>query len=85
MELLLKPMNSRIIFLIVIMGLIKPLIAQNQTLPTVAVLGIESNGVSNDAEAVSYMIRLEIEKLNAYYIMDKYDVAEVAAAAAVTA
>lgn len=79
MELLLKPFNSRFIFMIVFLGLIRPMIAQNQTLPTVAVLGIESNGVSNDAEAVSYMIRLEIEKLNVYYIMDKYDVAEVAA------
>lgn len=79
MELLLKPLNSRSIFLIVFLGLMRPLIAQNHALPTVAVLGIESNGVSNDADAISYMVRLEIEKLNVYYIMDKYDVAEVAA------
>ncbi|MDW3197378.1 MAG: hypothetical protein R8G66_33685 [Cytophagales bacterium] len=76
---LLKPIYSRFIFMIVFLGLIRPLIAQNQTLPTVAVLGVESNGISNNADAVSYMVRLEIEKLNVYYIMDKYDVAEVAA------
>jgi len=52
--------------------------AQNQNLPSLAVLGIESNGVDHDAHAISYMIRLEIEKLNTYYVMDKYDVAEIA-------
>lgn len=51
---------------------------QNEVLPSLAVLGIESNGVENDADAVSYMLRLEIEKLNTYYVMDKYDVAEIA-------
>ena len=79
MERLLKSLTFPTFFLIVFLGLFRPVIAQNQELPTVAVLGIESNGVLNDAEAVSYMIRLEIEKLNVYYIMDKYDVAEVAA------
>ncbi len=78
MKLLLKPISLRTIFLIAFLGFVSPLIAQNQVLPTVAVLGVESNGVSNDAAAVSYMIRLEIEKLNIYYIMDKYDVADVA-------
>lgn len=79
MKLLLKPLSFQTIFLIAFLGLIRPLTAQNQALPSVAVLGIESNGVFNDAEAVSYMIRLEIEKLNIYYIMDKYDVADLAA------
>lgn len=79
MERLLILLKARTILFIAFLGLIRSLAAQNQALPMVAVLGIESNGVVNDAEAVSYMIRLEIEKLNVYYVMDKYDVAEVAA------
>lgn len=79
MELRIKPFNLQTFFLIAFLGLIRPLIAQNQSLPAAAVLGIESKGVLSDSEAVSYMIRLEIEKLNIYYIMDKYDVAEIAA------
>ena len=63
--------------LVAFLGLSQILSAQNQ-LPTIAVLGIESNGVENDANAVSYMVRLEIEKLNLYHVMDKYDVAEIA-------
>ncbi len=49
---------------------------QNQTKPMAAVLGIDSKGVINDAESVSYMVRLELEKANVYNVMDKYDVAE---------
>ncbi len=49
---------------------------QNQTKPVAAVLGIDSKGVINDAESVSYMVRLELEKANVYNVMDKYDVAE---------
>ncbi len=52
--------------------------AQSATLPVAAVLGIDSKGISNNAEAVSYMVRLELEKTNKYAVMDKYDVAELA-------
>lgn len=55
-----------------------PCNAQNNSLSSLAVLGIECNGVENNENAVSYMFRLEIEKLNNYYVMDKYDVAEIA-------
>ena len=50
--------------------------AQSQKKPTSAVLGIDSKGVIQDAEAVGFMVRLELEKTNAYNVMDKYDVAE---------
>jgi hypothetical protein len=50
--------------------------AQTKGKPVVAVLGIDSKGVIQDPEAVSYMVRLELEKTNVYTLMDKYDVAE---------
>lgn len=50
--------------------------AQNQTKPNAAVLGIDSKGVIPDAEAIGYMVRLEMEKVNVYNMMDKYDVAD---------
>ncbi len=55
------------------------LIAKAQTTlkPLAAVLAIESKGVINNSESVSYMVRLELEKLNVYTIMDKYDMAEL--------
>ncbi len=48
---------------------------QNQK-PLAAVLGIDSKGVIQDAAAVGYMVRLELEKANVYSMMDKYDIAE---------
>ena len=50
---------------------------QNNTQPLVAILGIDSKGVINDAESISFMIRLEIEKTNTCIVMDKYEVAEI--------
>lgn len=50
--------------------------AQNKSMPSGAVLGIDSKGVIPDAETVAYMVRLELEKVNVYNILDKYDVAE---------
>lgn len=51
--------------------------AQNESKPTAAVLGIDVKGIIQDAEAMGYMVRLELEKTNVYNIMDKYDVADV--------
>jgi hypothetical protein len=50
--------------------------AQNNSKPTAAVLGIDSKGVIQESESVGYMVRLEMEKINMYSVMDKYDVAE---------
>lgn len=50
--------------------------AQTPTKSTAAVLGIDSKGVIQDAEAVGFIVRLELEKANHYNVMDKYDVAE---------
>ncbi|MBI4930437.1 MAG: hypothetical protein HY841_06720 [Bacteroidetes bacterium] len=61
---------------IIMCGAIISSSAQNQAKPVAAVLGIDSKGVISDAEAVGYMVRLEMEKANVYNVMDKYDVAE---------
>jgi len=50
--------------------------AQNQGKPLAAVLGVDSKGVIPDVESVGYMVRLEMEKVNVYNMMDKYDVAD---------
>lgn len=50
--------------------------SQNQSKPFAAVLGIDSKGVIPDAETVGYMVRLEMEKVNVYNMLDKYDVAD---------
>jgi len=52
------------------------LMAQNPK-PVAAVLGIDSKGLIPDAEAVGYMVKLELEKANVYSMMDKYDVADL--------
>ena len=51
--------------------------AQNSSKSIAAVLGIDSKGLINNSESVSYMVRLELEKTNIYTVMDKYDVAEL--------
>ncbi len=51
--------------------------AQQDTKPVVAVIGIDSKGMDYDAESMAYMVRLEMEKTNVYYVMDRYDVSEI--------
>lgn len=48
-----------------------------QTKPTLAVLNIDSKGILNTSEEMGYLVRLEIEKTNAYSVMDKYEVSEI--------
>lgn len=50
--------------------------SQNQSKPVAAVIAIDSKGIIQDAEAVAYMVRLEMEKVNVYNMLDKYDVAD---------
>jgi len=44
---------------------------------TVAVLSIDTKGIIQDAEAMGYLVRLELEKTKMYIVMDKYDIADV--------
>jgi len=52
------------------------LCAQNQNKPVAAVLGVDSKGLTMDSDALAYILRLELEKVNVYNLMDKYDAAE---------
>ncbi len=51
--------------------------SQGDDKASAAVLSVESKGLINNSESVSYMVRLELEKANVYTIMDKYDMAEL--------
>ncbi|MBN4062117.1 MAG: hypothetical protein COA57_02845 [Flavobacteriales bacterium] len=44
---------------------------------TVAILNIDTKGVIQDATAMGYLARLELEKTNVYNVMDKYDIADI--------
>lgn len=66
----------RKILLVVICGVAISPAVDGQTKSVAAVLGIDSKGVISDADAVGYMVRLELEKINVYSVMDQYDVAE---------
>lgn len=48
-----------------------------QQKPNIAVLNLDSKGIINTNEEVSYLVRLELEKTGAYSIMDKYEVNDV--------
>ncbi len=51
--------------------------SQNKSKPLTAVMGIDSKGLSQDKDAVSYMVALEIEKTGLLSVMDKYDLADI--------
>ena len=48
-----------------------------QSKETAAVLGIDTKGVIQDAQAMGYLVRLEFEKTKKYNVMDKYDIADI--------
>ena len=54
--------------------------AQEQPLPTIAVISIDSKTIqSQDSETIAYMVRLELEKTGLYNVMYRYEVAEIVA------
>lgn len=44
--------------------------------PTIAIVAIDSKGLTQDSASLAYMMRLELEKTKLYNVMDKYDVNE---------
>ncbi|HLF33403.1 MAG TPA: hypothetical protein VI583_04170 [Cyclobacteriaceae bacterium] len=72
-----KQKIKTMMFGVLISGIIMCNDALAQTKPEAAVMGIDSKGIIQDAEAVGYMVRLELEKTNVFNVMDKYDVAEI--------
>lgn len=51
-------------------------LSKGGTKATIAVLNIDTKGIIQDASAMSYLVRLELEKSGTYSVMDKYDVAD---------
>jgi hypothetical protein len=72
-----KNIFSMVALAVLISGVSLRMYAQNETRPTVAVVAIDSKDMDYDAESVSYMVRLELEKTNVYNVMDRFDVAEI--------
>ena len=54
------------------------MLAQNK--PSIAVLNIDSKGIVNNSEEMGYLVRLELEKTEAYTVLDKYEVKEIVSA-----
>ena len=45
-----------------------------QSRPSIGVIGIETNGISQSPVQTGNLVRLELEKLNQYMVIDKYDI-----------
>jgi hypothetical protein len=72
-----QKMISKMLLFVSLMCMSSIALCQEPAKPLAAVLGVESKGVIQDAETVGYILHLEMEKVNVYTIMDKYDVTEL--------
>jgi len=77
----LKKMKTTINFLqIAVITLIIMVSAANaQTYERIAVLNIDTKGLTLDPAAMGDLIRLELDKTKTYNVMDKYDMADIVA------
>lgn len=50
---------------------------KNGNKPTVSVLNIDTKGLGNDPTQMGNMVRIELEKLDTFEVMDRYDVSYV--------
>jgi len=63
--------------LLLIAGIVLVLTNQTtfgQSKPSVAVLHIDTRGLGYEPDAMGHLVRLELEKLNLYEVVDRYDV-----------
>lgn len=49
----------------------------NQPKETLAVISIDTKGITSDKSAIRKMVLLEVEKANIYTVMDKYDIDDI--------
>jgi len=49
----------------------------NKSKTTLAILSIDTKGITTDAVTVRNMIQLEVEKSNIYSVIDKYDIEDI--------
>lgn len=57
---------------------VKPAFSQIKIKPVIAVLNIESKGLPLDAQQMGNITRMELEKLDTFSVLDKYDVQAIA-------
>lgn len=55
------------------------LLAQIQPKQTIAVLNIDSRGLTYDAQTMGNLVRIELEKTGVFSVLDRYEVADVVA------
>ncbi len=51
--------------------------SQSQAKPSIAVVSIDTKGLSVDNETMSNIVRLELEKIDKFEVLDKYDVTDI--------
>ncbi|MFY0686561.1 MAG: hypothetical protein JXQ90_05320 [Cyclobacteriaceae bacterium] len=49
----------------------------SQDRPSIAVISIDTKGLEIDNETMASVVRLELEKINRYEVLDKYDVSDI--------
>jgi hypothetical protein len=70
--------NKIIVLALGIIILWTPAIMNGQNRKSIAaVMGIDGQGMMQDAESITYTVKLELEKTKIYTIMDEYDVIEI--------
>lgn len=57
--------------------LLLPSLSFSQDKESIAVIGIDTKGITLDNVSMENLIRLELEKANKYEVLDKYDVANI--------
>lgn len=72
-----KTIKKMAFIILTIAGFATVATAGNKGQAVVAVLGIDCHGLGSDAQTISYMVRLELEKTSYYQVMDPYDVAAI--------
>jgi hypothetical protein len=72
-----KTTKFKLMTIVLLMILGNSLNVHSQTKPLTAVLGIESKGVIQDPEAVSFMFNVELEKVGEYTLLDKYEIIDI--------
>ncbi|WP_258105537.1 hypothetical protein [Marinoscillum sp. MHG1-6] len=73
MKVLLKDTSLRV-FLFLVALLVLQLFLLAQTRPSIAIISIDTKDIELDDESMANLVRLELEKIDQYEVLDKYDV-----------
>lgn len=73
-------MNSNVLKKVIIFSLfllLFPSLIFSQSKVSIAVIGIDTKGITLDNVSMENLVRLELEKANIYEVLDKYDVSNI--------